>query len=109
MQYEQGRTKPRDFAEAVSWYRKAAEQGLPEAQYRLGLLLAAGNGAARDEHAAYVWFSLASDEVHDAEKERDRIAQTMTPTQLKWASARTAMRRINNPILSYIRDCWNIL
>src|SRR5688572_18792139 len=38
-----------DRAAAVSWFRKAAEQGHAEAQHRLGLLYHGGRGVARDE------------------------------------------------------------
>jgi TPR repeat protein len=33
--YEEGRGVPQDLAQAVKWYRKAAEQGNPQAQYWL--------------------------------------------------------------------------
>ena len=44
---------------AVPWYRKAAEQGLPEAQVRLGKLLAGGSVGAPDKYDAYVWLLVA--------------------------------------------------
>lgn len=34
--YEAGRLVPKDQMEAVKWYRKAAEQNHPEAQFKLG-------------------------------------------------------------------------
>jgi TPR repeat protein len=34
--YYYGRGVPRDYGEAVRWYRKSAEQGYPQAQYDLG-------------------------------------------------------------------------
>jgi TPR repeat protein len=33
-----------DCEEAVSWYRKAAEQGYAEAQFNLGIMYATGEG-----------------------------------------------------------------
>ena len=38
--YETGKGVPQDYAQAVLWYRKAAEQNLAIAQYRLGVLYA---------------------------------------------------------------------
>jgi TPR repeat protein len=38
----------------VSWYRKAAEQGLSEAQYNLGVMYANGEGVAQDYAAAHM-------------------------------------------------------
>jgi len=33
MMYDKGQGVPQDYAEALKWYRKAAEQGFAEAQY----------------------------------------------------------------------------
>ena len=38
---------PEDYAQAVSWYRKAAQQGYAEAQYTLGWMYANGRGVPR--------------------------------------------------------------
>ena len=45
---------------AASWYRKAAEQGLPEAQFNLGRMYVSGQGITADQSLAYVWLSLAA-------------------------------------------------
>jgi hypothetical protein len=37
--------------DAVRWFRAAAEQGLPAAQYELGQALAHGAGVPRDDEA----------------------------------------------------------
>ena len=42
--YNHSRGVERDEQEAVVWYRKAAEQGLPEAQYNLGVMYRQGRG-----------------------------------------------------------------
>ncbi|MCC8020790.1 MAG: sel1 repeat family protein, partial [Akkermansia sp.] len=42
--YENGYGVERDMKEAAHWYRKAAEQGNAEAQYRLGVCYANGWG-----------------------------------------------------------------
>ena len=36
--YDNGKGVPQDYAEAVKWYRLAAEQGYARAQYNLGLM-----------------------------------------------------------------------
>ena len=46
-----------DPAEAALWVRSAAEYGVPAAQLRLGRMLLAGSGLARDERAALWWFT----------------------------------------------------
>jgi TPR repeat protein len=43
-----GKGAPQDFAEAVKWFRKAAEQGDAEAQNNLGAIYAQGQGVQRD-------------------------------------------------------------
>jgi hypothetical protein len=45
---------PQDYRQAADWYRKAAEQGLAEAQYGLGFLYHNGNGVPKDETQATV-------------------------------------------------------
>ena len=50
-----------DPEEAAVWVHSAAEYGVPAAQLRLGRMLLAGHGVARDQRAALVWFSRAGD------------------------------------------------
>ena len=47
--------------EAVSWYRKAAEQGYPAAEYDLGRMLADGRGVPKNEAEAEAWFRRAAE------------------------------------------------
>lgn len=49
----------KDMAQAVQWYVKAADQGMPTAQFALGKLLMEGKGVIRDDAAALQWLSLA--------------------------------------------------
>ncbi|MEZ0224851.1 MAG: tetratricopeptide repeat protein [Alphaproteobacteria bacterium] len=50
-----------DLEQAEKWYRKAAEQGNTEAQYRLGSLYYRGKGGLRQNYEeAYFWFILAA-------------------------------------------------
>lgn len=46
--YERGLGRPKNYAEAASWYRKAADQGAARAQLRLGTLYEKGLGVQRD-------------------------------------------------------------
>ena len=50
-----------DYAQAVAWYRKAADAGYPPAEYAMGLMTAVGHGVVRDEKAANDWFRRAAD------------------------------------------------
>ncbi|MDH5411985.1 MAG: sel1 repeat family protein, partial [Alphaproteobacteria bacterium] len=48
-------------SEAARWFRSAAEQGHPVAQFNLSQLLRKGLGVEQDFIAAYAWATLASD------------------------------------------------
>src|SRR4029453_7044015 len=50
----------KDEAEAVKWFRKAAEQNLADAQYNLGVCYDSGEGVTKDEVEAYKWCLLAA-------------------------------------------------
>jgi hypothetical protein len=49
----------KDMEAAVQWYVKAADQGMPTAQFALGKLLMEGKGVMQDDAAALQWLSLA--------------------------------------------------
>lgn len=51
-----------DAKEAFRWFRRAAEQGNPEAQRRLAQLLERGIGTAVDRAAALHWYRLAAEQ-----------------------------------------------
>ena len=51
-----------DAADAAMWYRRAAEQGHCNAQYRLGLAYTDGDGVAEDYHEAAKWFLKSAEQ-----------------------------------------------
>ena len=88
--YANGEGVPQDYAEAVRWFRLAAEQGYPDAQYALGTMYADGHGVPKDSLLAYMWFSIASDggksvgELRDMERDmtRDEISRATELVQV---------------------------
>ncbi len=58
--YREGTDVPRATAESARWYRKAAEQGLSQAQVNLGALYLSGYGVPEDLHQAFKWFHKAA-------------------------------------------------
>ncbi len=50
------------YAQAAVWYRKAAEQGLAEAQHDLGAMYLTGRGVAKDEVQAIAWYRKAAEQ-----------------------------------------------
>ena len=60
LMYARGRGVPRDYGEAVKWFRKAAQQGFAEAQISLGAMYATGGGVTQDDGEAAKWFRKAA-------------------------------------------------
>ncbi len=51
---------PKDDREAVKWYRLAAEQRHPLAQFNLGFMYTEGKGVAKDDSEADMWVQRAA-------------------------------------------------
>ncbi|MDA9976306.1 sel1 repeat family protein [Alphaproteobacteria bacterium] len=62
--YQKGRAADQagDFTEAAKWYRKAAEQGVAQAQNRLGVMYARGQGVTQDIDEALKWYRKAAEQ-----------------------------------------------
>jgi TPR repeat protein len=69
--YETGAGVPRDYAEAMRWYRKAADQvpdselvvgGVAAGQRAVALLYARGLGVTADKDQARTWMKKAADQ-----------------------------------------------
>lgn len=54
--------KRQDYAEAIKWYRKAAEQGDAKGQYNLGYCYYYGFGVRRDRTKATDWFKKSAEQ-----------------------------------------------
>jgi TPR repeat protein len=60
--YAKGEGVPEDDAEAVKWYRKAAEQGNAQAQSNLGLMYDNGEGVPEEDAEAVKWIRKAAEQ-----------------------------------------------
>jgi len=60
--YDKGEGVPRDQALALSWYRKAAEQGYPAAQLLLGIIYDQAIGVPQDYSLALLWYRKAAEQ-----------------------------------------------
>lgn len=66
--YNYGEGVRRDYAEALIWYRKSAEQGDANSQFQLGGMYHFGHGVPQDDVQAFAWEKKAADQAHgDAE------------------------------------------
>ena len=52
--------KSRDFDEAFKWYKTAAKKGSRQAQHRLGMMYARGQGVAQSYSRSYAWCKVAA-------------------------------------------------
>ena len=84
--YKNGEGFPKDYKEALKWYRLSAAQGEAIAQYNLGFMYVNGEGVIEDKVLAHMWWNIAASQGHeDAKKNKDRIVKEMTVSQIEEA------------------------
>jgi len=89
--YLAGDGVPQSYATAGRMYLAAAQQGHSESQYNVGEMFAAGYGGIPQNFTlAYVWAEMAVATATDfrrgrAQRNRDAIAQLLSPVQLEQA------------------------
>lgn len=66
----------RDPEQYVAWLTRAAKDGLPQAELRLGNALRDGRGVARDPRGAYEWLLIAQQSGMEVVDERLRLLET---------------------------------
>ena len=72
-----------DKAEAIKWFRKAAEKGRPESQTMLGMCYLNGEGVAADKTEAVKWLWKAAEQGYLlAQEELEKISGTVPAEQL---------------------------
>ena len=87
--YGNGNGVPQDDAEAVKWYRLAAEQGDARAQNNLGVSYEFGEGVPQDDVTAHMWWNLAAANGNPAaSSSRDRVAARMVAADITEAKRR---------------------
>ena len=92
--YENGWGVPRDYLEAVRWYRLAAGQGDAIAQANLGSMYGNGWGVQKNYVLSYMWNSIAAAQGHKkAAKRLEIIEKRMTPAQIAKAQDMAAKWR----------------
>jgi TPR repeat protein len=60
VKYHEGQEVPRDYAEAMRWFRMAADQGNPDAQFNLGVMYEKGRGVPPNYEDAMRWYQKAA-------------------------------------------------
>jgi uncharacterized protein len=93
--YYAGQGVPQDYARALYWFEKAADQGCFSAYAAVSSLYRDGKGTAVDLGKAYMWMNVAVSRLPDSVerdaliKERETIAALMTPGQIEAAQKRS--------------------
>jgi TPR repeat protein len=60
--YGKGQGIERDDTKSFEWYKNAAEQGHPNAQYNLGVIYAKGRGTDKDPKLSKQWYEKAAEQ-----------------------------------------------
>jgi putative methionine-R-sulfoxide reductase with GAF domain len=89
--YATGEDTPQDYAMALRWFLKAAEQGHVGAQDTLGAYYWLGHGAPKDVTKAYFWSVLA----RAAGKDASKVRVAFMTSQLTRAQAQAIQREAN--------------
>jgi TPR repeat protein len=86
--YNEGRGLARDPAEALKWTRRAADRGVPGAQFDLGLSVAGRRHTVSERIAAYAWMLLAARAGHPGARENlESLGRDLTHPDILRATA----------------------
>ena len=74
-----GHRRQARLPDAAQWFRKAADHGIADSQYNLGILYARGIGVEQNLPESYKWFALAAraDDKESVKKRDDSAAGSM--------------------------------
>jgi hypothetical protein len=64
--FDHGLGMRQDYGQAMTWYRRAADQGNPNAQFAIGVLYRKGLGVQADDKLAVTWYRKAAEQGHSA-------------------------------------------
>ena len=74
---------------AAKWFEKAAERGVVDSQFNLGVLFESGQGLPKNLTDAYVWYAIAAQQGDQFAKQRiDILSDTLPAEDLASAEAR---------------------
>jgi TPR repeat protein len=86
----------RDYTQAPKWFRIAAEQGLPSAQFQYATALRDGRGVPQDRFEAYVWFLIAQDAGYSASNDLSALDGILSRDQTDRAKEKA--RNLENSV-----------
>ena len=78
-----------DLPTAAKWFEKAAERGVVDSQFNLGVLFESGQGLPKNMTDAYVWYSIAAGQGDQFAKTRiEVLKEALEPADLVTAASR---------------------
>ena len=78
-----------DLPTAAKWFEKAAERGVVDSQFNLGVLFESGQGLPKNMNDAFVWYSIAAAQGDQFAKTRiEVLTNTLEQADLVSAAAR---------------------
>lgn len=97
--YAEGVGVEQNLAEAVKWYRKAAEQGHDGAQFKVGLCYQTGSEVRQNKLEAYIWLTISAENGAPlngrgrAGELADEIRESLSASQVEEAKEITKIRQ----------------
>lgn len=105
LMYKKGEGTPKNDAEAIKWFGRAAREGIAEAQYNLGYIHFHAEGVRENLIKSYAWLSMAKNGDHEySESILELVELLMTKGQI--VRAQEFLTRCYD---SSYKDCENIL
>lgn len=80
-----------DMVTAAKWFEKAAERGVVDSQFNLGVLFESGQGLPQNLTDAFVWYSIAAKQGDQLAAQRIDVLQSQLSSELK-TSARVRIK-----------------
>jgi localization factor PodJL len=78
-----------EISKAVTWFQQAAERGVLDSQFNLGVLYQEGSGVAKSQVDAYVWYSIAGAQGDPMAVQRAEVlAREMSDAQIEQGKSR---------------------
>ena len=78
-----------DLPKAANWFEKAAERGVVDSQFNLGVLFESGQGLPKNTSDAFVWYSIAAGQGDQFAKTRvEVLKETLDQNDLVTAASR---------------------
>lgn len=97
-----------DLVTAAKWFEKAAERGVVDSQFNLGVLYESGQGLPQNLSDAYVWYSIASQQGDQLAAQRiEVLSAQLSASQKDSADSRVAgfkPTRIDNRANGIFKD-----